>query len=133
MVARAALLGLLAAAAACGPALQAIPDEPVQPQSLPNAQPARRVIRIHPFGEQPPDDDEEPASLPATPGVSLGNRIARLTARRCFAELRRAGVAYRRERDVDDVRDAVDAGRATPAAAARLRRLAGPCSAGRLR
>jgi putative protease len=31
------------------------------------------------------------------------------------------------------LRDAVDAGRAAPAAAARLRRLAGPCSAGRLR
>jgi hypothetical protein len=105
---RAALLGLLAAAAACGPALQNLPDEPVQPQSLPSAQPPRRVIRIHPFGEQPPDDDDEdPASLPATPGLPLGTRIATLSTRRCFAELQRAGVSYWREKDVDDVRDAI--------------------------
>ncbi len=100
-----ALLGLLAAVA-CGPATtQTIPDEPVQPDRFPETQPARRVVRIHPFGEQPPEEYEEPASAPA--GTPLGTRIGTLSTRRCFAELRRADVPYRREPETDDVRDPI--------------------------
>jgi hypothetical protein len=101
----AAVLPLLAAAA-CGPAaVHPIPDEPVQPQTLPAVEPPRRVVRLHPFGEQPPDDEEEPASAPAH--LPLGTRIGRLSGRQCFAELKRAGVAYRREDEADDVRNPI--------------------------
>jgi hypothetical protein len=77
----------------------------VQPDRLPEPEPPRKIIRIHPFGEQPPETDEEPASAPA--GTPLGTRIGTLSTRRCFGELRRAGVPYRREAEIDDVRDPV--------------------------
>jgi hypothetical protein len=96
----------LLAAAACGPAaMHPVPDEPVQPTTLPDAQTPRRVIRIHPFGEQPPEDDEALASAPAN--LPLGTRIGRLSGRQCFAELKRAGVPYRREDEADDVRNPI--------------------------
>jgi hypothetical protein len=102
----ASLLALVVLATGCGPAVvQTIPDEPVQVDRLPEAQSRPRVIRLHPFGEQPPEDDEEPASAPAN--LPLGTRIGTLSARRCFAELARAGVRYRREPEADDVRDPI--------------------------
>jgi hypothetical protein len=99
-----ALLGL-AAGVGCGPvAVHPVPDEPVQPDRLPEAQAPRRVIRIHPFGDQPADYDE-PASAPAD--TPLGTRVGTLSTRRCFAELARAGVPFRREQEADDVRNPV--------------------------
>ena len=103
-------LALLGATAACGPAaVRPVPDEPVQPTTLPEPQPPRQVVRIHPFGEQPPEaDEDEPASAPASSDHQLGTRIAKLSSRRCFAELRRAGVAYRRvHQEVDDVKSPI--------------------------
>jgi hypothetical protein len=74
----------------------------VEPASLPAPPPPTRVVRLQPSAEQGANEEEEPASVPAD--LPLGTRIGQLTHRQCLAELNRAGVAYRREPEADDVR-----------------------------
>ncbi|HEY3358878.1 MAG TPA: extensin family protein [Polyangia bacterium] len=103
------LAALLAALAACAPApALVVPDEPVVPPALPEAEPARAVVRIlpeeselDPHLEEGPGP-EEPGPPPA--GAPLGTRLGLLGPDRCLAGLRAAGVRFRREPDpVDDV------------------------------